>query len=408
MRFMHLRAPRVTPAAWAAALIVVLFGLSVALGSGVHGGGNIGIAGLPIGLLGLVIARRQPGNRVAWLLLVFGVAITFYGDAATYSVFDYHAHGGTLPLGPAAAVIASELWSGIFLLLPLVIMLFPDGRLPPRWRLVMRAYLAVCALIVVILLASGASQVSGTPIVVTDKGQLVSNPGATGLAAAPLLILLVAVPVFWASFVARQVLSWRQATGERRAQLKWLMAGAAVTVVGLAGTFALAQFSGGLVSVATNVLLAIGIFSLPICICFAILKYHLYDIDRLISRTLSYTLLTGLLGSVYAGIVTLATRVLPFTSAVAVATSTLIVAALFNPLRRRVQRMVDRRFNRARYDADQTVAAFAAGLKAAVDLDSVRDDLAGTVHQALEPAHVSVWLIGAAGEARSGPSARGG
>jgi hypothetical protein len=129
-----------------------------------------------------------------------------------------------------------------------------------------------------------------------------------------------------------------------------------------------------------------------VCISFAILKYHLYDIDRLISRTLSYALVTGLLVGVYAGLVLMATQVFRVHSTVAVAAATLAAAALFNPVRRRVQRAVDRRFNRARYDADQTVAAFAAGLKDAVDLDSVRDDLAGVVHRALEPAHVSIWL----------------
>jgi ABC-type bacteriocin/lantibiotic exporter with double-glycine peptidase domain len=122
------------------------------------------------------------------------------------------------------------------------------------------------------------------------------------------------------------------------------------------------------------------------------LKYRLYDIDRIISRTLAYAIVTGLLIGVYVGLVTLTTRVLPFTSAVGVAMSTLAAAAIFNPVRRRVQRAVDRRFNRARYDADQTVAAFAARLKDAVDLDSVRDDLAEAVDQALKPAHVSVWI----------------
>jgi len=128
-----------------------------------------------------------------------------------------------------------------------------------------------------------------------------------------------------------------------------------------------------------------------VCITVAILKYRLYDIDRLISRTLSYTLVTGILVG-RLGVVTFATRVLPFHTPVAVAASTLAVAALFNPLRRRVQQVIDRRFNRARYDADRTVAAFAARLKDEVDLDSIRNDLAGAVHQALEPAHASVWI----------------
>jgi hypothetical protein len=136
----------------------------------------------------------------------------------------------------------------------------------------------------------------------------------------------------------------------------------------------------------------VGIAALPASMAVAILRYRLYEIDRIISRTLAYAIVTGLLVGLYAGLVLLATHVLSFSSPVAVAASTLAAAALFSPLRRRVQQMVDRRFNRARYDADQTVTAFAARLKDAVDLDSVRDDLAGVVHQTLEPAHLSVWI----------------
>jgi hypothetical protein len=138
--------------------------------------------------------------------------------------------------------------------------------------------------------------------------------------------------------------------------------------------------------------LGFGVAALPASIGVGILKYRLYEIDHLISRTLAYAIVTGLLVGVYAGLVLLATRVLPFSTPVAVAGSTLAAAALFNPLRRRVQRVVDQRFNRARYDADQIVAAFTARLKDAVYLDSIRDDLASVVHQALEPAHVSVWI----------------
>ena len=124
----------------------------------------------------------------------------------------------------------------------------------------------------------------------------------------------------------------------------------------------------------------------------AILRYRLYEIDRIISRTLAYAIVTGLLVGVYAGLVLLATQVLTVKSPVAVAVATLVAAALFNPVRRRVQRIVDRRFNRARYDAERTVDAFAADLQGAVDLDSVRDGLVDVVHRALEPAHVSVWV----------------
>ena len=122
------------------------------------------------------------------------------------------------------------------------------------------------------------------------------------------------------------------------------------------------------------------------------LKYRLYDIDRIISRVISYAIITAVLAGVFAGLVLLATVVLPLKGPVAVAASTLMAAALFNPLRRRVQHAVDRRFNRARYNADLTVAAFASRLKDAVDLDSVREDLAAAVQKALEPAHISVWM----------------
>ena len=133
------------------------------------------------------------------------------------------------------------------------------------------------------------------------------------------------------------------------------------------------------------------LIALPVCIGVGILKYRLYEIDRIISRTLAYAVVTGLLIGVYTGLVLLATHVLSFTSPEAVAASTLAAAGLFNPLRRRVQRVVDRRFNRARYDAEKTIAGFAAQLKAAVDPDSVRVDLLAAVQRALEPAHASVW-----------------
>jgi hypothetical protein len=195
---------------------------------------------------------------------------------------------------------------------------------------------------------------------------------------------------FWALAVGYQIVSWRRATGERRQQLSWLMAGGAMALASfIAGAFAGAAHGGW--QVVSDVLL-IGGAALPIGMGVAILKYRLYEIDRIISRTLAYAIVTGLLVGVYAGLVLLTTQVFRVHTPVAVAASTLAAAALFHPLRRRVQRRVDRRFNRARYDADQTIAAFAARLKDAVDLDSVRDDLAGVVHQALEPAHVSVWI----------------
>jgi hypothetical protein len=377
-----------------AALTLVLLALGVMAGVAAHGGRDgLGLGALLISVLGLVVARRQPANPIGWLLLGFAVTAAFYGAAGSYAVLDYHFHHGSLPLGPAAVLVASELWILIFVVLPLVVLLFPDGRLPSRWRIVLWVYLAICALMVGALLGFGAWGMAGAPIVVTGKGQLVSNPGPTGAAGMAFLILVAIVPVFWGLFVARQVLSWRRASGERRAQLKWLMAGSALTVAGLAGGFVFGTASPSLLAtVLSNISLVFGVFALPVSIAIGILKYHLYDIDRIISRTLAYAIVTGLLIGVYAGVVLLATRVLPLSSPVAVAGATLAAAALFNPLRRRVQQMVDRRFNRTRYDANKTVAAFAGRLQGAVDLDSVRDDLAGVVQQALEPAHLSVWI----------------
>ena len=182
------------------------------------------------------------------------------------------------------------------------------------------------------------------------------------------------------------MLRWRRASGERRQQLKWLACGGAVTLVTFIGATA-----AGFTSVLGEVL-SLGLIALPLSIGVGILKYRLYEIDRIISRTLAYALVTGLLIGVYAALVLLATQVLSLSSPVAVAASTLAAAALFAPLRRRVQHAVDRRFNRARYDADRMVAQFADHLKDAVDLDWVRADLARVVQQALEPAHTSVWI----------------
>ena len=141
-----------------------------------------------------------------------------------------------------------------------------------------------------------------------------------------------------------------------------------------------------------NVIVPLGFAVLPVCIGVAVLKYRLYEIDRIISRVISYAIITAVLAGVFAGLVLLATGVLPFKAPVAVAAATLAAAALFNPLRRRVQRAVDRRFNRARYNAEAIVAVFAARLRQTVDLDAVQDDLVGAVNRAFQPAHVSVWV----------------
>ena len=337
---------------------------------------------------GVVVARRQPGNPIGWILLGLGVYAGAITDVGRYAVFDYHFHHGDLPFGPAAAVVETGLWTGTFLVLPLVILLFPDGRLPRRWRLVLWAYLADAGLVAAYFLGAAAWAMTRQPVAVNGAGQLIKQPNPPQLTAVA-VVLIVAVPVFWVLFVARQVLTWRRATGERKQQLKWLMSGAAITVVGLAGIFG---FNSSQSLLILEIASFFASFALPVAISVGNLKYRLYEIDRIISRTLAYAIVTGLLVGVYAGLVLLATRVLSFHTPVAVAASTLAAAALFSPLRRRVQRAVDRRFNRARYDADATVEAFAARLQGAVELDAVCDNLARVVHQALEPACVSVWI----------------
>jgi hypothetical protein len=310
-----------------------------------------------------------------------------------------HFHHGDLPFGPAAALVAQALWgTGQFLVLPVVILLFPDGHLTGRWRVVLWAYVAAATVFAAAYIAVTAFQMAGHPVSVGGNGEPVNESSSPAALTWPSHALLIILAVFWVSFAVRQVLIWRRAargegeTGrQRRQQLKWLMSGSVVTVLGLAGIFGFG-FSTSPVVLALDFVSFFATFALPVAMSVAILRYRLYEIDRIISRALGYVIVTGLLVGVYAGLVLLATRVLSFHTPVAVAASTLAAAALFNPLRQHVQRAVDRRFNRARYDADKTVAAFAARLKDAVDLDAVRDDLAGVVHQALEPSHVSVWI----------------
>ena len=167
---------------------------------------------------------------------------------------------------------------------------------------------------------------------------------------------------------AVQVPRYRRSAGERRQQFKWLYTGAAIFVVSVISAV-ITSGSSGLDLAVNNVIVPVGFAILPVCVGVAVLRYRLYEIDRIISRVISYAIITAVLAGVFAGLVLLATVVLPFKTPVAVAAATLAAAALFNPLRKRVQHAVDRRFNRARYDADQTVAAFAARLKDAVDLE---------------------------------------
>ncbi len=336
------------------------------------------VIGVPSAGVGVVVARRQPGNPLGWIFLALAACLILSSVGGDYAYLAYRL-GHHLPLGRAALALY-ELWTPGLLLLGLVILLFPDGRLESRfWRWVLRAYLAIYACYLVADAVATAGALAEHPLRVDSSGGLAVMDDPSGRFAVASAAAIIAAGALFAGGVARQVLSWRRSSGDRRQQLKWLAVGGAVTIVGAA----LTQVDG---------IGWPGFAALPVAIGVGILKYRLYDIDRIISRTLAYAIVTGLLVGVYAGLVLLATRVLTFHSTVAVAVSTLAAAALFNPLRRRVQRMVDRRFNRARYDADQTIAAFAARLKDTVDPNSVRDDLTAVVDRALEPVHVLVWM----------------
>ena len=363
----------------------------------VNGGENV-VVGVIFAVVGIAVVRHQPRNPIGWILLIAAVGSeSLPTDAASYAVLVYRL-GHRLPFG-ALAVLLQYTWAVAAPVLLLIILLFPDGRLPsPRWRPVLWSYLGVVAALAGCLYAVAGTVLAGHQARIDSGGglQVIDVPGGRYAWLGPFEGLVFGVlAAFWVSFVVAQVLSWRRSSGERRQQLKWLMTGAAVLAVSQAIIQPVLNFDPrlpGPAQLALNFLLGLGAAALPVSAAIAILRYRLYDIDRIISRTVSYAIVTGVLVGVYAGLVLLATRVLPVSGSVAVAGATLAAAALFNPLRQRVQRAVDRRFNRARYDAGQTVAAFAAQVKEATDLDSVRTELAAAVGRALEPVHVSVWI----------------
>ena len=384
-----------TAATVTAILALILLAVALLLNALVHqlsilGSGPIVPVVVVYAAVGFIVARRRPDNPIGWLLVGFILLFVLSSAVGWYAVLYYRLGHHGLPLA-AVAVLLQPLWGPALLMFPVVILLFPDGRLTSRrWLWVLRVYVLAGALASVALFAPAVRAVASHDVRLDSFGDVISSGkshGGGALGAAEVLGLLL-ILVMWLSFVAHQVLSWRRATGERRQQLKWLASGAAVTMGVIAVSFGISSTSVG------GEVLGIGLAALPVGIGVGILKYRLYDIDRIISRTLAYAIVTGLLVGVYAGLVLLATQVLRFHSSVAVAVSTLAAAALFSPVRRRVQHAVDRRFNRARYDADEAVTAFATRLKDAVDLDSVGDDLAGVVQRTLEPAHLGIWIMG--------------
>ena len=341
-------------------------------GSGLDGSlGVVFVVGFAT--VGALLAWKRPGNPIGWLLSAIGL------------VYAVGVCGLLLAHFPRTLTLAYWLGGIFFLgigLCVFVVLLFPTGHLPSRrWRPV--AWAAGAGLAGWVLGAAFA------PTIISVSPSMRNPVGLTGPAGDIFKIMGLGgellIPATGLAAVLSLAFRYRRASTAERAQLKWLVyAGALVVAAALAGMPAANNLQNALVSGAVALV--------PVAIGIAVLRYRLYDIDRIISRTLAYAIVTGLLVGIYAGLVLLTTQVFGFRTPVAVAAATLAAAALFNPVRRRVQKAVDRRFNRARYDADQTVAAFAARLKDAVDLDAVRADLASVVTKALEPAHVSVWM----------------
>jgi hypothetical protein len=349
---------------------------------------------------GTVLASRRRSNPVGWFLLGIGLVTALRGIAGEYAWYALaRPHHPGHPGGVWAAWYVG--WSLVVLfpdgLLTFLLLLFPDGRLlSRRWRAIswVAAVLAGLFLITTWL----------APMPVTLGGGLppVPNPTAIrGLSHDLYGPFGGGVWIFGFSFlllaVVSVVLRYRRSAGDERLQLKWFAYAAAVSL-GL--IFALLPVApmGAAGQAAYDVAIVGGIgLALPVAIGLAVLKYRLYAIDRIISRTVSYVLVTGLVVGVYLGCIALISQVRPIRGSVGVAVSVLVAAALFNPLRRRVQAAVDRRFDRARYDAGRVVTQFSERLREEVDLDVLGADLLGVVQQVLAPAHVSLWLHDQAG-----------
>ncbi len=375
------------------AFVVALLAAAVPLGALAHqlnGGLFLYIlVFLPFTVVGALLAVRVPSNPIGWIFLLVSLGNLSGVDAGAYAIRAYHAGGHGLPLSRLAVAVATG-WVS-FVLLPLPILFFPDGRVAGRgWRRTLGVYAGTATVLVAGVAVHDLRVFTDARIHIDSSGALAGGTMPTFLKALGAfgLVTLVVIAGAW---VVRLLRRYRHSTGELRQQLKWLISGGGVCVVGF------------LISIVLNRAhsepwYAIGqgapftIAALPLAVGVGILKYRLYEIDRLISRTITYVLVTGVLVGVFAGIVLLATRVLPFSSPVGVAASTLAAAALFNPLRRRVQVLVDRRFNRTRYDAESVIAAFGDRLRGAVDLESVQTGLLAAVSQTTAPAHASIWL----------------
>jgi hypothetical protein len=352
--------------------------------------------------VGAVVASRRPRHPVGWLLLGVGLALNVSLLAQSYVKYGLLARPGSLP---GARYLAGFTDSTVPIWLScagFVLLLTPTGKLlSPRWR--WWARVAAVAPVVVVL----GSVVQPDPLAPDYRGNPLAVPALARVLAVPavasVVVVLVALLVGAGSLVVR----FRRARGVERQQLRWLAYAAA-----LAGGLLLVALFAGFVLAKDEVVtasLALGVALLPLATGAAILRYRLYDLDRIISRTLAYGLLTVLLGGGYAAVVLGLGQLLGRDSSLVVAAATLAVAAVFQPARRRVQQLVDRRFNRRRYDAARTIAAFSARLREQVDLDTLTAELLGVVELTMQPTSASLWLrpsVSASAEQRSRGASR--
>jgi hypothetical protein len=342
---------------------------------------------LVIAAVGAVVASRRPENPIGWLFLAGGFVQLLSAAAQQYATWGLVRHPGSLPFGAVVAWATTLLWLPPIVCAIVAVALFPNGRLlSRRWRWIVAA-MVVVATVLILLIAVDLWSVRGPLVLSSQQDQSFLDGRLSGMA------LTIGYPVLLAFGLAAMTspfLRYRRASGVERQQLRWLALTASVALVAI-GVSQLPPVQAH--PTLTDVL---GYFDMPgwfaAAAGVAILRYRLYDIDRIISRTASYALLTGVLAAVYVGMVTGVSHISPARSTLGVAASTVVVALLFNPLRRRMQAVVDRRFNRARYDAGRTVEAFAARLRDEIDLDHLSRDVVSVVARTVEPSSVSLWL----------------
>jgi hypothetical protein len=344
------------------------------------------ILAISVSIVGAFVASRRPRNPIGWVYCAVGFWQALVSFTWEYALFALVTRPGSLPAGPEMAWLSTWTWMpGLGLLLTFALLLFPDGRLPsPRWRVV--AWLSAFDLALAVPFAISLWPLRGVELLQSAEETTASSFLDLGLAAIFPLMLVCGL-----ASVASLVVRFRRSHGVERQQLKWMTYAAAVTFVFLLFT----QYVT-LPLVLEAALIVLVVPSLAAALGVAILRYRLYDIDLIIRRTLVYSALTVALGLVYFGSVVLLQRVFAAfstgQSAAAIVVSTLAIAALFAPLRGRLQDFIDRRFYRRKYDAARTLAEFAAAARDETDLDQLAGRLVEVVEGTMQPEHVSLWL----------------